>query len=266
MKIAAIPIILIFAVAELLLTACHSNSTGVDAHTVEAQYAARGSHETSRKRVPGFVIHYPRDMIGDHPIITWGNGTGANPSDYARLLDHLASWGFVVIASECPNTGTGVEMIEGVELLVERDRNPDSVFYGMLDTRRIGAAGHSQGGIGTVAAAADPRVVSSAPLAGAGYTGNVKGPLLLVAGARDITVPPITLRGSYQYAPVPTFFITAKDMNHASFTDDGGSCRGYLTAWFRFQLRNDDEAARAFIAGCEICGHDNWQVEKKQFP
>ena len=53
-------------------------------------------------------------MTGDHPIISWGNGTGVSPSGYAWLLGHLASWGFVVIASESRNTGSGEEMLEEV--------------------------------------------------------------------------------------------------------------------------------------------------------
>jgi hypothetical protein len=61
------------------------------------------------------------------------------------LLDHLASWGFVVVASTSPNTGTGVEMLAGEDFLVRVDADPSSVFHGKLDTAHVGAIGHSQG-------------------------------------------------------------------------------------------------------------------------
>ena len=40
------------------------------------------------------------------PIVTWGNGTGSTPGKYSALLSHLASYGFTVIASTLPNTGS----------------------------------------------------------------------------------------------------------------------------------------------------------------
>ena len=47
---------------------------------IEIQYAARGPLETSHASIPGYELYYPADMLeGEHPIITWGNGTFAIP-------------------------------------------------------------------------------------------------------------------------------------------------------------------------------------------
>src|SRR4051794_41663228 len=52
------------------------------------------------------------------PIVTWGNGTGAVPSQYSGLLHQLASWGFVVVASTSTTTGTGAAMLAGAQYMV----------------------------------------------------------------------------------------------------------------------------------------------------
>ena len=86
----------------------------------EILYAQRGPLETSQASIPGYELYYPTDMLeGEHPIITWGNGTFAIPLVYKGLLDHLASYGFVVIASTSTMTGSGEEMLGGVDWLVD---------------------------------------------------------------------------------------------------------------------------------------------------
>lgn len=89
------------------------------------------------------------------PIIAWGNGTGAAPTNeyYSDLLDHFVSWGFTVISPNLPNTGSGVQMVAGARYLVAEDRRKGSRFFQHLDTTEIAAVGHSQGAFGAVQAA-----------------------------------------------------------------------------------------------------------------
>ncbi|WP_280425671.1 hypothetical protein [Nocardia carnea] len=104
-----------------------------------------------------YAIWYPADLGAGgvvHPVITWGNGTMAHPREYAYLLAHLASWGFVVIAADRTDTGTGVQMLDAVRYLVQQNSDPNSVFHGKIDTVAAGAAGHSQGGLGAINALA----------------------------------------------------------------------------------------------------------------
>ena len=77
------------------------------------------------------------------------------------MLKHLASWGFIVMATEVDNSWNGVssemclrtiikfnetETIEGWE------SNP---FYGRVNIDNIGVSGHSQGGVGVINAATE---------------------------------------------------------------------------------------------------------------
>src|SRR5678815_5065519 len=83
---------------------------------------------------PMFTLFRPSDLAQGglcHPVITWGNGTGSNPSLYKVLLNHLASHGFVVIASNSPQVSQGdpPPMLAGVTWVLEQNADPSSVMY-----------------------------------------------------------------------------------------------------------------------------------------
>jgi hypothetical protein len=96
-----------------------------------------------------YEVFYPADLASSQPapILTWGNGTGASPDQYRVLLGHLASWGFAVVASTSPNTGTGEAMLAAEDFLVAAATAPGP-FMGRLDVSHVGAIGHSQGSDG----------------------------------------------------------------------------------------------------------------------
>ncbi len=63
-----------------------------------------------------FDLYYPKHLGANgfqHPVLTWGNGSFAKPSRYKYFLAHMASWGFVVIATEDENTGPGQTVLDG---------------------------------------------------------------------------------------------------------------------------------------------------------
>jgi len=243
----------------------NSSDTFALTFDIESKYAASGPFTATSVDVSGYRIFYPSQMDGNHPIITWGNGTAAPTWCYTILLKHLASWGFVVVASNSTMTGSGKEMLAGIDYLIAQNGTQGSVFYAKLDTSKIGASGHSQGGGGAINTAKDSRVTCSAPLAPSpGNTAQVRGPMFLVAGAKDTACTPKQIRANcYVPAKVPVVFATNKNMNHFQFGWDCAGARGYITAWFMFQLKGDQLASDAFIGAGEILGNDNWTAEKK---
>jgi hypothetical protein len=89
----------------------------------------------------------------DHPVVVWGSGTstGANPNCfYEPWLELLAQWGFVVVAANTGQAGTGNEIQFGAAAMVSLNGNSSSIFYQNIDTDHIAAAGHSQGAIGAI--------------------------------------------------------------------------------------------------------------------
>jgi hypothetical protein len=88
---------------------------------IEKRYYENGPYEVSHHPEFGccdsagfsFDVYAPRDLTqvdGLLPIITFGNGTDAQPYYYDYLLRHLASWGFAIVATRQPNTGIGTEL------------------------------------------------------------------------------------------------------------------------------------------------------------
>jgi hypothetical protein len=205
---------------------------------------------------------------GAHPIITWGNGTFAVPILYQGLLDHFASYGFVVIASTSVMTGSGEEMLGGVDWLIDENSRTGSMFFNKLDVDHVGATGHSQGGGGTINAGTDPRITCTAPIEPTpGRVADLEGPMFLLAGSEDFLVPASWVTAStYDPALVPTVYGIAQGADHLTPLGDGGMMRGYLTAWFCAELLGHEDAGEAFFgdgANCEICDNVNWVVTRK---
>lgn len=201
------------------------------------------------------------------PVILWGNGTGTRPVDYAALLHHLASWGFVVAAANTPNAGSGADMLACLDWLTAENGRPGSPYQGRLDLAEVGATGHSQGGSGALMAGRDPRVKTVAPLnpGGRGAPAQAHGPMLLFSGGADVTAPPQRAQEPiYQAATVPVVWLTLHGASHFVAMRDAGPYRGALTAWFLDQLKGDAKA-RAMFDGeaCGYCQDDNWTLLRR---
>jgi hypothetical protein len=64
----------------------------------------------------------------------------------------MASWGFVVIATEDMNTGLGQTILDGVNFLIHANADPTSIFNQKLNVSEVGSFGHSQGAGGAIRA------------------------------------------------------------------------------------------------------------------
>jgi hypothetical protein len=112
-----------------------------------------------------YDLYYPSNYAAlgfKSPIVTWGNGTGASPAKVSVFLSHLASYGFTVIASTLPNTGSGNEIDAAAHYLVTQNGVAASVFHGHLNTGEVASVGTSQGAGGAVQAATkDPALIKT---------------------------------------------------------------------------------------------------------
>jgi predicted dienelactone hydrolase len=224
---------------------------------------------------PMFTLFRPMDLRQAglcHPVITWGNGTGSTPNLYRALLGHLASHGFVVIASNSPQVaqGTPPPMLEGIRWVLEQNADPSSPLYQRIDTTHIGATGHSQGGFATTTAGADARITTVAPLCGASTQRNLHGPALLFCGGMDTTVPCSSIMNAYNgITNQPVMLANLLAADHANWLTFGNAssvkpAEIAVTAWMRVQLM-DDTALRGRFYGpsCTLCQDTAWQVMRK---
>jgi len=228
--------------------------------------ADSGDYSTTTDSISSSCTVYRPSSLGeDHPIVVWGNGTGSTPLAYASFLRHIAGHGFVVAAANTTNAGSGEDMINCLDEVLEEyadNVNPD----------RIGTSGHSQGGSGAIMARADPRVVTSAPMQPAwlglgldAHTqGKQNGPMFLMSGSKDTVVDPEWHQGRiFSNAAVPVFWGTLQGATHFEPANNAGGFRGPATAWFLYQLMGDEEAAKLFVGDdCVLCTRSDWRVQK----
>ncbi len=234
--------------------------------SVGTAFDVRGPLAVSVRRGAAHTYYYPTAGATGvrHPVVLWGNGTGATPSIYDGLLRHWASHGFIVAAANTPNPGSGVEMLRGLDLLTSMNQTAGDLFFGRVDTTRVATSGHSQGAYGAVRAASDPRVKTAVPLEGGGYAANVRGSILFLAGSADTIVPPALVRPAYQSArTAPAVYGELKGATHFTPIRSGGGFRSVTTAWLRFALAEDNNAAPTFVgASCGLCTSNDWEFER----
>jgi dienelactone hydrolase len=221
--------------------------------TTDLPYAQPGPHQVGWRQVRvtpdsgsafDALVYYPAASAGGDapvddegapfPAITFGHGFFQEPSRYAGMLAHLASWGFIVIATESqaglsPDHAQFAEDLSAsLTFLARSDADPSSPFHGRVRTDRFGASGHSMGGGASVLATAeDDRVRALANMAAADTRpsaveamADVRVPVHLIVGSEDGIVPPDSTRRMYDAARAPRLFTTIVGGSHCGFQSD----------------------------------------------
>ena len=256
-----IPMLAVLAIS----TFASTSNTASAATVIEDYYKAQGSLAVSTGTATdglGYTYHlwYPTNMTSGHAIISFGVGTGGTPSQYADTLDHLASWGFVVIANTNGTQGLGQYIVAGAQYMVLKNSDPASIFYNKLDTTKIGAFGHSQGAGGVLNAVLAQPTLFDGAVANAlpnpswwstpvpSLTGWPTGvPLWIQCGTSDSLICSLAAMTTwYNQVPGAAARARAKSAGHNELQKAGNKYQGYDTAWFRYTLKGDTYARGAF--------------------
>ena len=234
------------------------------------------------------VVRYPAQSAGAStpfaaaampaPAVTFGHGFVTPVAQYESTLSHLASWGFIAIATTSQgglfpsHSAFAADMRDCLTFLAQQSGTAGSWLEGAVDMTAFGASGHSMGGGASVlAAAADPRIVAVANLAAAetnpsaqAAMASVAVPVRVIAGSEDTIVSSATTRQIHDAAPGPRQFALIAGGSHCGFIDspivfcDSGSItrdeqlrltRGLLTEFFLAHLRRDPEQVAAAWLG-----------------
>lgn len=240
---------------------------------IEEGYLQNGQYETSKKTVreekpiKKYTIYYPSELEKsdmEYPMVLLVNGTGGKATKYEPLLEHLASWGFIVVGTQDKGTGTGETTIQTLQYMLSENENKDSIFYHKIDVDNIGITGHSQGGAAAIRAITmyeESHYFKAAVLLSpvcertaeqvTDYPydcADVNCPILLLAGTSgefetDIVIPLAEMQKMYDKIASPKVMARRVGMTH---DDMLYQAEGYVTAWFLWQLKGDEEAAKAF--------------------
>lgn len=245
---------------------------------LEEKYLANGTHSTAYMEsyammsFQKYEIFYPADIQeteGKLPVVIFVNGTGIKGSKYPALQKHMASWGFITIATEEEYAWNGFSAEMSVRFLEklnssEQFNEQNNALYRKIDTENIGITGHSQGGYGVVNAVTDQKHAKNYKAAAilssdAAFNGNdfqweadaglIRTPSLIIGstGAVDSTIASLeNLKQLFADIPDSVDKVLARrnDADHGQmlyFAD------GYVTAWFMYYLQGDAEAGRAFF-------------------
>ncbi|SHJ55548.1 hypothetical protein SAMN05444280_12284 [Tangfeifania diversioriginum] len=228
------------------------------------------------------------------PIIAWGNGACANsPWEHVNFLSEVASHGFLVIAiGPMPKEGergngrsTSSQLLDAVDWAIAQNSDKTSAFYKKIDIENIAVSGMSCGGLQTLEVAPDPRITTTVVC----NSGILKNPPSGMPGMPNLTkdhlakihTPTLYLLGgesdiAYEngmddfnrinHVPV---FVANMDVGHGGTYGQlhGGEFAKVATAWYKWQLKGDDEAGKLFTGNpCQLSESTIWTIDKKKLP
>lgn len=224
-------------------------------------------------------IYYPATTAGQNavfdnaaapaPAVTFGHGFLQAVTNYNSTLEHLATHGFIVIASESEGSlfpshqNFANDLRQTLTFLEQQNALSSSFLFGKVNTNRFGASGHSMGGGASIlATAADTRIKALANLAAAetnpsatAVMTNINVPVSLISGSEDTIVPP-PQNGQLMFnsAGAPKILPIIAGAFHCGFIDaqglgcDSGTLsrasqlaftRQLLTEFFNLYLKQD---------------------------
>ena len=265
---------------------------------LETAYLAMGSHEVgyyesgSLNSFEKYEIYYPLDMAQSAPlpVVVFVNGTGVKGSKYPALQKHMASWGFLTIATEEEFAWNGFSAEMCVRYLTALNayqaEGEENIFYGKIDLERVGITGHSQGGTGVINAMTDQRnaeIYKAAVILSGGGNKRVSqevllwdfdetkihAPTLMLAATGDADIGLVALEDIQSlFENIPDDVIKGmarrKDIGHGEMLYYGD---GYVTAWFMWLLQGDEEAKSAFAGeDPEVITNPMYQDQRIHLP
>ncbi len=223
----------------------------------------------------GYTLYHPEELAPDgalNPIVAWGNG-GLTTPDWYPMLPHLASHGFVVIASN-NSLVTGDDVRAGLDWIIEQNEEASSDFYQKLDTDNVSGVGYSNGGLATYGIADDKRLVTIVIISGANTTADSRAanmpklhtPIAYLCTDDDASQG--NCASDYGVVEVPAFFGVLNGTEHVSVVfDDAAIDRlsAATTAWLRWQQMNDQSLKDTFVGDdCGLCKDSAWTVEPQK--
>lgn len=286
-----------------LLVSCHSKAQDSGFYknvettaSLESKYLASGAETVKVVELPSddkvigkIVVAYPEYLETSDakwPLVNIGNPSNTDANGMMDLLRHLASWGYIVIDNMDKQTGTGASVSKTLDAFLSVSGQEGNLFHGKVDTDKIAIAGYSQGACAVALAATQyPNAglykaiyLCSCPQPQLGinfkwgeyHFADFKAPVLSFAGTGEwdskIIAPFEVFTKTFDEIPegIPAVQARRSGKDHEQM---GGEGDPYMTAWFEYWLKNDQEAGKAFIGeDAELLHNDRWQdVRIKNF-
>jgi dienelactone hydrolase len=234
-----------------------------------------------------YTVYMPKEPApagAKNPIVAWMSGGGTTPSGYP-LLPHLASHGFVVVASNtAPGIGDevnlGKELIAGIDWAIAENARMGSPLFDRLDTTKIASMGYSMGSLATFTIANDPRLTTTVHISGGNMApervNNLHAPAAFLCGipgddtcnilSTDCDIAAANCDTDFMNAKTPVFYANFPGGHLGILTPPNQDpIHAAATAWLRWQLMGDTTLKAQFVGDqCTVCKDPNWKkVQQK---
>lgn len=243
--------------------------------TIEKKFAYNGDYAVDSlvinvgdDTLKNIRIWFPHDLFSSAkkwPLVVMANGTGVFSYRYIPIFKHLASWGFVVVGNDDGSSWYGKSTSQTLDYMLSQNRTAESLFFRKIDTRKIGLAGHSQGGMATLYAATQfpnskyYKAICSMSVCLPNHVESVRCPIFFIGGSKgmDADMPRglsdcfNSVRGQHAVMGM------LKDTEHGDVLPRGDA---YMTAWMLYHLQHNKEARMCFKGdAAEILHNPAWQ-------
>ena len=202
----------------------------------------------------GAVLSYPEKLSDTqkHAVVIWGPGGGGKPEDCEGIIRRLASHGFVVVGiRESP--GNATQGKASLDWLEKKNKDPNDPLYNKLDMTKVGAGGHSMGGLEAEQLLIQDSRVITAMLSNSGDLGHTamtqvstSKTISIVYGCNGFERP--NAEADYNNpgvkAPACLIMMDGADYGHGSGFLQG---KGAFVAWMRWHLGGEDFRKADFV-------------------
>jgi len=239
---------------------------------IESKYMSLGKYDVSKyeedakQNFKKYIIYYPSELENEdkkYPVVIFLNDTNLTASKYYKLLEHMASWGFIAVGTESSYDWNGVSadlVVNHLKSLNSRKKYNDknNIFYNSIDLESVGIEGFGEGAIGAINAVSKDEnssifkcVVMISPI-GKEVSNNNEW----YYDAKNVDIPSLIINGDkdndnrsddkniYSDISNDKIFLIRKNADYKKMYY---SADGYITAWFMYYLKNDNGASKAFL-------------------
>ena len=228
----------------------------------------------SKNQIFNYIIYYPTELIYNnkkYPLIVFSNALNFGYHYITPLLEHLASWGFVLIANDEGKSYLSKGIVESLKYMVKFNKDNESIFYNKIDLDNIGFSGHSAGASGVLYYTnlehkdeLQNLTIKSLYPSCINDLNIIKNFFNIDLNFTKVNIPYIFLTSSEQEETakiLPTKNFTKDYLNKFTNTTYQFIARkhntthhnfywnsvGYQTAWFLYTLTNNEEAKKIFV-------------------
>ncbi len=250
--------------------------------------------------LPTHTVFRPKDLSAfggknKLPIIAWGNGSLRKLSmgTYQFFIGSgLARFPGGCHSDRCPQEGqrgggksTSSQMVDAINWAIAQNSDKNSPYYNKIDITKIAVSGMSCGGLQTLETAPDPRVTTAVICnsgilgdAGSGMSGmpNLKKdhllklhtPTLYILGGETDIAYNNGMDDFKRINHLPVFVANMNVGHGGTYSKPhGGEFAKVATAWYLWQLKGDEEAAKMFKGNpAGLSKFPEWKVDKKMLP